>query len=155
MYTKATRNMNLIVVIVFIASMLVLTGTASSMEESTAAVITYVDDNTCPSAGSGGMSDPYCKIQTAVDNAPADSEIHVAEGIYTGTHTVTATNSYTYTQVVFIDKSLTLIGGFDAADWSKAPNPLNQKSIIDAERSGRGITALGTGTDRLPLMALR
>jgi hypothetical protein len=52
-------------------------------------------------------------------------------------HTVTATNSYTYTQVVFIDKTLTLRGGFDAGNWAAPPEPFYQKSVIDAERSGR------------------
>ena len=35
-------------------------------------------------------------VQTAVDNAPAESEIRVAEGTYTGVHTVTATDQFIY-----------------------------------------------------------
>ena len=66
-----------------------------SESEDTTAAITYVDDASCPSVGSGTENDPYCNLQTAVNNAPAESEIHVAEGIYRGVHTVTATNSYT------------------------------------------------------------
>ena len=51
--------------------------------------------------------------------------------------------------MVFIDKSLTLIGGFNAGSWSTAPDPRQQKTIIDAERSGRGITAFGGGTESI------
>jgi hypothetical protein len=42
----------------------------------------YVDDDTCPNTGSGTSGDPYCSIQTAVDNATAGDVISVAAGTY-------------------------------------------------------------------------
>jgi hypothetical protein len=42
----------------------------------------YVDDDNCPGPGSGTVGDPYCSIQTAIDNAVEFDEIVVAEGIY-------------------------------------------------------------------------
>ncbi|MHC4904039.1 MAG: choice-of-anchor Q domain-containing protein [Planctomycetota bacterium] len=44
----------------------------------------YVDDDNCPGPGSGTEGDPYCSIQTAIDNAVDDDEIVVADGTYTG-----------------------------------------------------------------------
>jgi hypothetical protein len=42
----------------------------------------YVDDDNCPGPGSGTLGDPYCSIQTAIDNAVDTDEIIVAPGIY-------------------------------------------------------------------------
>jgi hypothetical protein len=42
----------------------------------------YVDDDNCPGPGSGTEGDPYCSIQTAVDNAVDTDEIKVAPGTY-------------------------------------------------------------------------
>ena len=42
----------------------------------------YVDDDNCPGLGSGTVGDPYCSIQTAIDNAVDTDEIVVAPGTY-------------------------------------------------------------------------
>ncbi len=42
----------------------------------------YVDDDNCPGPGSGTKGDPYCSIQTAIDNAVDTDEIVVAPGTY-------------------------------------------------------------------------
>ncbi len=47
------------------------------------AATVYVDDDTCPSPGSGTQSDPYCDIQMAIDSAQPGDVVQVAEGIYT------------------------------------------------------------------------
>ena len=41
----------------------------------------YVDVN-CPGPGNGSEVDPYCSIQTAIDNAVDTDEVVVAEGTY-------------------------------------------------------------------------
>lgn len=144
-------TVSLIFASVLLFSSLTVLGAAPQQASMGSANILYVDDDTCPQVGTGTQLDPYCKIQTAIDNSISGDEIRVAEGVYTGVATVTAANSRDYTQVVFIDKSLTLQGGFDAGNWSAPPDPLQQKSIIDAQRSGRGISAVGTGTETVTI----
>ncbi len=41
----------------------------------------HVDDD-CPGPGMGTVRDPYCSIQTAIDNAMDTDEIVVAPGTY-------------------------------------------------------------------------
>ena len=48
--------------------------------------IIYVDVN-CPSPGDGSIGNPYCSIQTAIDNAVDTDEIVVAPGTYCETIT--------------------------------------------------------------------
>ncbi len=42
----------------------------------------YVDDDNCPGPGNGTPGDPYCSIQTAIDDALDEDEIIVAPGTY-------------------------------------------------------------------------
>ena len=42
----------------------------------------YVDDDNCPGPGDGSKVEPYCSIQTAIDNAVDTDEIIVVEGTY-------------------------------------------------------------------------
>ncbi len=44
--------------------------------------VLFVDDDNCPGPGSGMEGDPYCSIQTAIDNAVDTDEIVVAPGTY-------------------------------------------------------------------------
>ncbi len=44
--------------------------------------VLYVDDDNCPGPGDGSELDPYCSIQTAIDNAVDTDEIVVAPGTY-------------------------------------------------------------------------
>ena len=44
--------------------------------------IIYVDDDNCPGPGSGTEGDPFCSIQTAIDNAVDTDEIVVLPGTY-------------------------------------------------------------------------
>ena len=42
----------------------------------------FVDAANCPGPGNGSVGDPYCSIQTAIDNAVDTDEIVVAPGTY-------------------------------------------------------------------------
>ena len=46
------------------------------------AVTIHVDVANCPGPGSGTLGDPYCSIQTAIDNAVNADEVVMAPGTY-------------------------------------------------------------------------
>jgi hypothetical protein len=116
--------------------------------------VIYVDDDTCPSVGNGSMGDPYCKIQDAVDAALAGEEIRIAAGTYFGVSVRGDHLGNNLTQVVFINKNLTLKGGYNSADWNLPEDPVNNPTIIDAQGQGRGISVSGTGTEEVTLEGL-
>ncbi len=84
-----------------------------------AGVVIHVDDDNCPGPGSGSERDPYCSIQTAIDNAVDTDEIVVAPGTY-------------FETIDFLGKAITLrssdgaeVTTIDATDlFSSAPPPL-------------------------------
>jgi parallel beta-helix repeat protein len=76
----------------------------------------WVDDtgSSCPDTGSGTQEDPYCKIQTGIDNVAPGGTVHVRAG--------------EYTEHLVIDKSLTL----QSTDGWENTNidPLTESTII-------------------------
>ncbi|MBN1316398.1 MAG: hypothetical protein JXA42_13060, partial [Anaerolineales bacterium] len=77
----------------------------------------------------------YTTIQAAVDVADPDSTIKVAAGIYTDVHTFLHWGT-PLTQVVYINKSLTIEGGYTTNNWL-TPNPAANPTVLDAEGEGR------------------
>ncbi|MEA3440978.1 MAG: hypothetical protein U9R58_11930 [Chloroflexota bacterium] len=146
MNTSRRYNLRIAATIIILTFALISVGMGPSFTNQPVSIF-YVDDNACPAVGSGTELDPYCKIQTAVDNATSGNEIRVAEGVYTGVEKATDTQGYEYWQVVYVDKALTLKGGYDDDNWNAAPDPKEHKTIINAERLGRSITVVGTQAD--------
>ncbi|MDW8319455.1 MAG: choice-of-anchor Q domain-containing protein [Anaerolineae bacterium] len=97
------------------------------------ATVRYV----APAGACGGVTPCYATIQAAVDAAAAGDEIRVAAGTYSG---VTARGGST--QVVYLDKALTLRGGFTTANWT-TPNPAANSTTVDAQGLGRGLVISG------------
>ena len=88
---------------------------------------TGVDSASCT------VSAPCRTIQQAITNTATGDEIRVAAGTYNQVNTLG-----TYPQVVYLNKSVTLMGGFTTANWV-TPDPVANPTIIDAGGSGRGI----------------
>ncbi len=86
---------------------------------------------------------PYASVQAAVDAAIDDDVIKVAAGIYTG---VSARAGVT--QMVYLDKSVTIQGGYTPANWI-TPSPEANLTILDAQGQGRVFFVTGEIVPRL------
>jgi uncharacterized repeat protein (TIGR01451 family) len=83
---------------------------------------------------------PCASAQHAVNVAQPGDEIRFAAGVYTG---VTFTSGTT--QLVHIDKSIILHGGFSVSDWTTADPALNP-TVFDAERQGHVMYIAGSAS---------
>jgi len=121
-----------------------LTGEAMPVAAAPAQTTRYVDDATGNDTGDCADDNNPCKtIQYAVDQAGADDLIKVAGGTYTDTIARMAPPGYPnppagsiITQVVYISKSLTISGGYTAADWNTSDSQANP-TTLDAEGEKR------------------
>ena len=87
----------------------------------------------------------YDSIQAAVDAASAGDIIKVATGTYSDISArprddITSTGMVS--QVVYIDKSITIQGGYATDNWV-TPNPDDNQTILDAQGRGRVIYITG------------
>ncbi len=75
----------------------------------------------------------FSSVQDAVDTAVTGQQILIATGVYTDVHT-----RDNKTQIAFLDKSVTLQGGF-AIPFDSPPDPESNPTTLDAEGNGRVI----------------
>lgn len=92
----------------------------------------------------GGASPCFSNLQAAVDAVPAGGEIRVAEALYTGVSARPRSDiadSGVVTQLVYIDHTVTIRGGYPPGDWTTG-DPVAHPSILDAQGNGRGLYIL-------------
>jgi parallel beta-helix repeat protein len=91
-----------------------------------------------PEGACGGEAPCYDCFQDAVDAADDPQDvIQVAEGTYD-----TINNYGDTSQIVYVDKEITIRGGYSLADWN-SPDPVLHPTIIDAQELGRGVVISG------------
>jgi hypothetical protein len=105
-------------------------------------------------ANSGNCTDsaaPCATVQYAVNQASAGDEIRVAAGLYSG---VTFRASSNTTQTVYLDKSVTLRGGYTTTNWLTPNSELNT-TILDAGGQGRVIYIDGAASPTVEGFTIR
>jgi len=81
---------------------------------------------------------PCSTVQYALDQVTSGGEIRVATGVYTDIHQRAG-----ITQVVYINKSVTIRGGYDASNWNVPPDPEANPTALDAQGQGRVLYITG------------
>lgn len=123
-------------------SLMVVAATVAFLQNSrvqAATPVRYV----APNAQCGVVGPCFGSIQEAVDASAIGDIVKVAQGVYTGV----------VTNVVTINKPLTIRGGYSTIEWADA-SPATQPSIIDGEDSRRGMYISGNGEGSVLLVGL-
>jgi len=85
-----------------------------------------------------GSAAPCKSIQYAVNRAASGDRILVAAGTYTYTGADPCTSLNTRSVVCFMDKQLTILGGYSTSNWTTA-DPVANLTIIDGGSQYRGV----------------
>lgn len=103
-------------------------------------VVAWISGN-CSSSAS-----PCRTIQYAANQSASGDRILVAQGIYTyNAGTDLCSFLQTRAVVCFVDKNLTILGGYSTSNWSIA-NPSVNLTVIDGQNSRRGVAVIGFNT---------
>jgi len=82
-----------------------------------------------------GIPNCYTTVQAAVDAASNGDVIKVAAGTYDDLH-IAVVDWKTITQVVYVQKSVTIQGGYTTTNW-EVPDPVANPTVLDAQGQGR------------------
>ena len=107
-------------------------------------------DNNCTQPGDG-----VCRtIQHAINQAAGGDLIKIDQGVYTDVITITY-KSQVISQTAFVNKSVTLQGGYDKSDWEESPpNHISQTTTLDPQGLGRALyiaEGIAVTVDRLAI----
>lgn len=121
----------------FVALVGALTLLATTASEPPVAQALATTHYVAPGGSCGGMTPCYATVQAAVDAASPGDTIKVAAGTYTGVQARAGLN-----QVVYITKSLAILGGYTTANWNVA-DPAANVATLNANGQGRVVYIAG------------
>jgi hypothetical protein len=98
-----------------------------------------------------GCDQVFASVQAAVDAAGGGDVIKIATGIYTSVHShstppgyISPPSSGLITQAVYIDKDITIRGGYTITDgFAAPPNATANPTTLDAQQHGRAVFVAG------------
>ncbi len=136
---------NTLVALIIILSLLIVfptQGVAKGTIQSTNATTRYVAPNGNDSGSCTSPSNPCRTIQYAVNQSISGDTILVAAGTYTYEPSVDKC-SFLITRAVvcFVDKHLSIKGGYSGGNWSYS-DPVNFLTIIDGYNQYRGVAII-------------
>ena len=138
--------MKLLNYLVVLLSIIYIGANPNSVVEA-ATTIRYVDGATGIDTGNCSSSGTPCAtIQYAINKSASGNTILVAAGTYTYNSQVDYCSQNTGIRpaavICYVDKSLTILGGYSNSNWSTA-NPLLNLTVIDGQNSHRGVDWVG------------
>jgi parallel beta-helix repeat protein len=117
-----------------VAAVLLVAGTPARAQGSSR----YVSPTGTDSGLCSYTAHPCRTVQYAVDRAVAGDTIKVAAGVYADLN-----NQGGLAQVVYIDKSVTIRGGYAATGFVDPPDPETNPTTLDAQEQGRVLYITG------------
>jgi hypothetical protein len=108
--------------------------------------VRYVAPTGTDSGACNASNHPCRTLQYAASQASGGDEVRVATGEYTGVLDHAAPASYTpatVRQVLYLDKTVTVRGGFTTGNWT-TPNPTTNATTVNAQGGGRCVFVAGT-----------
>lgn len=134
---RSVARFTFVIGFIVIALLSVATNTAAT-PQATAAIF-HVATNGSDVNGCGSAGSPCKSIQFAVNQSNSGDTLRVAAGTHTyNAETDICTFLVTRSVVCVIDKNLTILGGYDAENWT-IPSPVANLSIIDGQNAQRGV----------------
>ena len=141
------RSYSLVIVAVLLvlgaASMLLLPGQGVMARSRESAVLTV--------CLAGPPDCQYDSVQAAVDAASEGDLLKVAAGVYSSATSRPVPPGYllppasgTITQVVYLDKTITIRGGYAAPGFADPPDPETNLTTLDAQGQGRVLFVVGS-----------
>lgn len=123
--------------------------TLERLEDRTVPAVYFVAPGGADAAGHGGAANPFASIQYALNRAAASGDtIEVAAGTYAynAAADVSSASLGATAVAVVLNKQVTILGGYNAANWSQPPNATANPTILDGQGTHRGLLVLGTST---------
>lgn len=121
-------------------------GLIASVQAAPRTTIRYVATTGSDSGTCTNPAIPCHTIQYAVNQSTTGDTIKVAAGTYTySAANDICTFMLTRAVVCFVDKQLTILGGYTTSNWTAA-NPVGNPTYIDGQNTYRGVAVIGYNT---------